>query len=145
MPSMVALSTLALLLTAANGLVPTAHKARATPRAASDSRTGSADVDAAADATLRSLRARLSELDAARRAPRKFRVNTMHGFLNVHTDAGDPYRLDNVVGRLPHGEVVLALAANDGGDWIAHDHGGWSVREHDGFEWLVPVDDDAST
>ena len=95
------------------------------------------------DAALQSLRERVSELrlDAPSPSPRpKYRVTTMHGFLNVHTDPTDPHRLDNCVGRLPDGEVVLALSENPEGDWILHDHGGWSIRVFEGFEWLVPAD-----
>ena len=93
------------------------------------------------DATLQSLRERVSELrlDAASPSP-KFRVTTMRGFLNVHTDPSDPHRLDNCVGRLPDGEVVSALAQNADETWILHDHGGGSIRVFEGFEWLVPVD-----
>ena len=60
------------------------------------------------------------------------------GFLNVHTEPGDPFRTDNVVRQLPHGAVVESRVEQ--GVWVDHDGGGWSIRVYDGHEYLVPVD-----
>ena len=38
----------------------------------------------------------------------------------------DPFRTDNVVGRLAHGQVVEA--EREEGVWVLHDGGGWSIR-----------------
>eukprot|EP00435_Cladocopium_sp_Y103_P011116 s2098_g2.t2 len=40
--------------------------------------------------------------------PRRYLVQTQRGFLNVHSEPGDPYRSDNVVGRLFEGDIVAA-------------------------------------
>jgi len=66
--------------------------------------------------------------------PRRYLVQTQRGFLNVHSEPGDPYRSDNVVGRLFEGDIVVGL--EEKGDWLLHDAGGWSVRIYGGFEWL---------
>ena len=63
---------------------------------------------------------------------------TQVGFLNVHTEPGDPFRTDNVVRQLPHGAVVESKVEQ--GVWVDHDGGGWSIRVYDGHEYLVPVD-----
>ena len=39
-------------------------------------------------------------------AGRLFRVRTQVGFLNVHSEPGDPFRTDNVVAQLQEGEIV---------------------------------------
>ncbi|CAK9098759.1 Canalicular multispecific organic anion transporter 1 [Durusdinium trenchii] len=87
------------------------------------------------EALAESLRKRQEELQK----PRRYVVRTQRGFLNVHADPDDPYRSDNVVGRLWEGEIVTGL--EDRGDWLRHDHGGWSIRFHGGFEWLRPLDE----
>ena len=82
------------------------------------------------------LRKRADELGGAK----KYRVDAPRGFLNVHAEPGDPWRLDNVVEQLDHGTVVTAVEERDG--WVRHDMGGWSIREHGGHAFLVPLDDD---
>ena len=82
------------------------------------------------------LRKRADELGGAK----KYRVDAPRGFLNVHSEPDDPWRLDNVVEQLDHGTVVTAVEERDG--WVRHDMGGWSIREHGGHAFLVPLDDD---
>ena len=82
------------------------------------------------------LRKRADELGGAK----KYRVDAPRGFLNVHSEPDDPFRLDNVVEQLDHGTVVTAVEERDG--WVRHDMGGWSIREHGGHAFLVPIDDD---
>ena len=82
------------------------------------------------------LRKRADELGGAK----KYRVDAPRGFLNVHSEPDDPFRLDNVVEQLDHGTVVTAVEERDG--WVRHDMGGWSIREHGGHAFLVPLDDD---
>ena len=82
------------------------------------------------------LRKRADELGDAK----KYRVDAPRGFLNVHAEPGDPWRLDNVVEQLDHGTVVTAVEESNG--WVRHDLGGWSIREHGGHAFLVPLDDD---
>ena len=84
------------------------------------------------------LRKRADELGGAK----KYRVDAPRGFLNVHAEPGDPWRLDNVVEQLDHGTVVTAVEERDG--WVRHDMGGWSIKAHGGHAFLVPLDDDAS-
>lgn len=69
----------------------------------------------------------------------RFLVRTQRGFLNVHSEPGDPYRHDNVVGRLWEGQIVTGFEQQ--GDWLRHDGGGWSIRFHGGFEWLRPLEE----
>ena len=80
------------------------------------------------------LRKRADELGA-----KKFRVDAPRGFLNVHAEPGDPFRLDNVVEQLDHGTVVTAVEESNG--WVRHDMGGWSIKTHGGHAFLVPLDD----
>ena len=80
------------------------------------------------------LRKRADELGA-----KKYRVDAPRGFLNVHAEPGDPWRLDNVVEQLDHGTVVTAVEERDG--WVRHDMGGWSIKTHGGHAFLVPLDD----
>ena len=82
------------------------------------------------------LRKRADELGGAK----KYRVDAPRGFLNVHAEPDDPFRLDNVVEQLDHGTVVTAVEESNG--WVRHDMGGWSIREHGGHAFLVPLDDD---
>ena len=84
------------------------------------------------------LRKRADELGGAK----KYRVDAPRGFLNVHSEPDDPFRLDNVVEQLEHGTVVTAVEERDG--WVRHDMGGWSIREHGGHAFLVPLDDGVS-
>ena len=84
------------------------------------------------------LRKRADELGGAK----KYRVDAPRGFLNVHAEPGDPWRLDNVVEQLDHGVVVTAVEERDG--WVRHDMGGWSIKAHGGHAFLVPLDDDVS-
>ena len=51
------------------------------------------------------LRKRADELGGAK----KYRVDAPRGFLNVHSEPDDPFRLDNVVEQLDHGTVVTAV------------------------------------
>ena len=81
------------------------------------------------------LRKRADELGA-----KKYRVDAPRGFLNVHAEPGDPWRLDNVVEQLDHGTVVTAVEESNG--WVRHDFGGWSIKTHGGHAFLVPLDDD---
>ena len=81
------------------------------------------------------LRKRADEL-----GKKKYRVDAPRGFLNVHSEPDDPFRLDNVVEQLDHGTVVTATEERDG--WVRHDMGGWSIREHGGHAFLVPLDDE---
>lgn len=81
------------------------------------------------------LRKRADELGAAK----KYRVDAPRGFLNVHDEPGDPWRLDNVVEQLDHGVVVTATEEKDG--WVRHDRGGWSIKSHGGHDLLVPLDE----
>ena len=80
------------------------------------------------------LRKRADEL-----GKKKYRVDAPRGFLNVHAEPGDPWRLNNVVEQLDHGTVVTAVEESNG--WVRHDFGGWSIREHGGHAFLVPLDD----
>ena len=84
------------------------------------------------------LRKRADELGGAK----KYRVDAPRGFLNVHAEPDDPFRLDNVVEQLDHGTVVTAVEESNG--WVRHDMGGWSIKAHGGHAFLVPLDDDAS-
>ena len=72
--------------------------------------------------------------------PRRYLVQTQRGFLNVHSEPGDPYRSDNVVGRLFEGDIVIGIQEQD--QWLLHEAGGWSIRFHGGFEWLKLLDGD---
>jgi uncharacterized iron-regulated membrane protein len=82
------------------------------------------------------LRKRADELGGAK----KYRVDAPRGFLNVHSEPDDPFRLDNVVEQLDHGTVVTAVEERDG--WVRHDMGGWSIKAHGGHAFLVPLDGD---
>ena len=96
-----------------------------------------ADVAAPEDAALfASLQKRRAAVDGG--AGKRYRVESLVGFLNVHSDPGDPWRTDNVVARLPHGAVVMSVAED--GVWVSHDGGGWSIRVYDGHEFLVNLD-----
>jgi hypothetical protein len=81
------------------------------------------------------LRKRADELGGAK----KYRVDAPRGFLNVHSEPDDPWRLDNVVEQLDHGLVVTAVEESNG--WVRHDMGGWSIKAHGGHAFLVPLDD----
>ena len=81
------------------------------------------------------LRKRADEL-----GKKKYRVDAPRGFLNVHAEPGDPWRLDNVVEQLDHGTVVTAVEESNG--WVRHDMGGWSIKTHGGHAFLVPLGDD---
>ena len=98
-----------------------------------------ANATAAADAALyATLNARRAAVDEG--AGRRYRVdNASPGFLNVHTAPDDPFRTDNVVARLLHGDVVESVSER--GAWVEHDGGGWSIREYGGHRYLVPVND----
>ena len=80
------------------------------------------------------LRKRADEL-----GKKKYRVDAPRGFLNVHAEPGDPWRLDNVVEQLDHGVVVTVVEESNG--WVRHDFGGWSIKTHGGHAFLVPLDD----
>jgi len=72
-------------------------------------------------------------------AGRIYVVCTQLGFLNVHTEPGDPNRLDNVVHQIVDGDIVESVGP-DSGDWVQHDLGGWSIRKYGGFTWLKLYD-----
>lgn len=72
-------------------------------------------------------------------AGKLFRVRTQVGFLNVHSEPGDPHRTDNVVAQVTEGEIVQSTGPPSG-DWEQHSGGGWSVRSYGGFVWLEPID-----
>ena len=106
-------------------------------RRAAVAMSSSATSITATDATLyASLQKRAAAVNDG--AGKRYRVESLVGFLNVHTDPGDPWRTDNVVGRLPHGAVVESNKVD--GVWVSHDGGGWSIRLYDGHEFLVPID-----
>lgn len=65
------------------------------------------------------------------------------GHLDVFATPGDPYDKDGVIGRLAHGEVIVALDAINfaGQRWVLHARG-WSVHVAMGWEWLRRIDDD---
>ncbi|CAL1155320.1 unnamed protein product [Cladocopium goreaui] len=90
------------------------------------------------EALAESLRRRQEELK--KEQPRRYLVQTQRGFLNVHSEPGDPYRSDNVVGRLFEGDIVIGIQEQD--QWLLHEAGGWSIRFHGGFEWLKLLDGD---
>ena len=108
------------------------------PRACAERQTSFASTlsPAESSALYASLKARRADVDDG--AGKRFRVDSLVGFLNVHSEPDDPFRLDNVVGQLGHGEVVESTSER--GDWVAHDGGGWSIRVHDGHHFLVPLD-----
>ena len=105
----------------------------------SEERTSTTDepLPSAESASLyASLQKRAAAIDEG--AGRRYRVESLVGFLNVHEGPGDPWRTDNVVRQLPHGAVVESIAEQD--VWVKHDGGGWSIRVYDGHEFLVPLD-----
>jgi len=68
-------------------------------------------------------------------AGRRYKVCALQpGFLNVHENPGDPWRVDTVVGQLGDGAIVESVEAS--GDWVCHDGGGWSIRVYDGHTFL---------
>ena len=71
---------------------------------------------------------------------KRYIVRTQQGFLNVHSDAKNPFALDNIVGQLGEGDVVTSIGVDDG-DWVCHDKGGWSIARFSNFTWLVPIDE----
>lgn len=86
----------------------------------------------------------VAKLQEGANRSRRYRVRTMHGFLNVHLEPGDPFRTDNVVGRLLEGEVVETVGEvmdTDHGPWV-QTHKGWSIARHAGFQWLQLITDD---
>ena len=66
---------------------------------------------------------------------KRYVCRTQMGFLNIHETPEDPYKTDNVVGRLVDGDIVVSTGPRQG-DWIRHDGGGWSIAVHGGFVWL---------
>ena len=73
-----------------------------------------------------------------RGAGRRYRVATLVGFLNVHSEPGSPFSTDNIVAQCFDGEIVESI--EEIGDWVCHDNGGWSIREFDGHRFLVPLE-----
>ena len=71
-------------------------------------------------------------------AGKRYRVDALVGFLNVHSEPGDPFRTDNVCAQLAHNAVVESIVER--GVWVQHDGGGWSIRVYDGHHFLVPLD-----
>jgi len=71
---------------------------------------------------------------------KRYIVRTQRGFLNVHdTYESGPYAIDNIVGRLNEGEIVISICKI--GDWIEHDAGGWSISNFGAFTWLEPIEE----
>ena len=90
-----------------------------------------------ATATVASMLARsLPSLPPNATAPAELQFPVPHGA--VHSEPGDPWRTDNVVAQLQHGEVVESRA--ESGEWVSHDGGGWSIRVYEGHAFLVPLD-----
>jgi hypothetical protein len=69
---------------------------------------------------------------------KRYICRTQYGFLNIHTDPGDPFDTDNIVGRLSEGQIVTSVAPARG-PWIRHDAGGWSISVYEGFVWLEAI------
>jgi len=80
----------------------------------------------------------LRRRDGGLAGAKKWRVSAPRGFLNVHSDPSDPWRMDNVVDMLDHGMVIPGVES-DG--WVRHDLG-WSIRAYEGHEFLVPIEED---
>ena len=85
-------------------------------------------------ALLAALQKRVDEIGEG--AGKRYRVNSVRGFLNVHEEPGDPWRTDNVCAQLDHGAVVQSL--EEDGAWVCHDAGGWSGPSMD--QLLLPTD-----
>ena len=88
------------------------------------------------DALASSLKRRMDAVNEG--AGRRYRVVTTRGFLNVHSEPGDPFNTANVVCQLDHGAVVESLSED--GVWVCHDGGGWSIRVYGDHQFLVPVE-----
>jgi len=70
-------------------------------------------------------------------------VHTQVGFLNIHSEPGDPWRKDNIVGRWLEGDIVEVISdplKTEYGPWLQAS-AGWSIQIYDGFYWLRPVED----
>ena len=89
------------------------------------------------DVLLQQLQQKTKELENG--VGKRYIVRTTQGFLNVHSEPGDPFELDNVVGQLSEGEIVTSVKPNVG-DWVCHDSGGWSISLFNDFVWLQPID-----
>jgi hypothetical protein len=71
-------------------------------------------------------------------AAKYFRIRTQRGFLNIHSEAGDPFRSDNVVGRHQDGDIVEVIAGpvqTEYGPWLQTAEG-WSIQVYGGFHWM---------
>lgn len=71
----------------------------------------------------------------------KYRVHTQIGFLNIHSEPGDPFRQDNVVGKWLEGDVVEVIngpVQTEYGPWLQTPRG-WSIQVYRSFEWLRPL------
>lgn len=73
----------------------------------------------------------------------RYRVHTKRGFLNIHSEPGDPFRMDNVIGRWLEGDVIDVIGETvetQFGPWVQTSKG-WSIQVHERFHFLRPVDD----
>jgi len=91
------------------------------------------DLDAMDASLHQALQQRVAALEEG--IGKRYVCRTQIGFLNVHESPGDPFRTDNVVGRLVDGDIVASTGPPQG-DWIQHDGGGWSIAVYSEFVWL---------
>jgi len=73
-----------------------------------------------------------------------YKVHTQVGFLNIHSEPGDPFRMDNVVGRWSEGDVIKVKGEplqTRFGPWLQTCKG-WSIQIYDDFHWLRPLSPD---
>ena len=74
----------------------------------------------------------------------RYVVHTQRGFLNVHSNSGDPFDASNVVAQLQDGDVVTVEAGAPLGPppfyWarVVEPVSGWCVSFTGNFEWLEP-------
>mmetsp|Transcript_120833 Transcript_120833/g.225928 ORF Transcript_120833/g.225928 Transcript_120833/m.225928 type:complete len:567 (+) Transcript_120833:41-1741(+) len=76
----------------------------------------------------------------------KYVVCTQLGFLNIHSEPGDPFRTDNVVGRWSQGDIIEVIdlpADTKFGPWLKTSRG-WSIQIYGQFHWLRPVLDEST-
>lgn len=76
-----------------------------------------------------------------------YRVHTVLGFLNIHSETGDPFRADNVVGKWHDGDTFEAIGDMVGtvqGPWVQSERG-WSIAKYNGFEFLERIKEKEAT